>query len=198
MRHNALRDCEAMLMREVAKDVQTEPGMLPVGENVQLKPGTNRKAQARLDISARGIWSPCEKTFFDVRVTHPNTKKNRNRSLEQIYASQEEEKKNLYNDRVLQVEKASFIPLVFTTTGGMGPECEKANKKIAEKIATKTKETYSHVMNHVRTRLRFALLRSVLVGIRGYRGGYQRRTLAAIQDIDFNLIPEESCYEVDG
>ena len=87
----------------------------------------NTAPQARLDISASGIWGPCERTFFDVRVTHPNAESNRHKSLDAIYRANEMEKKNLYNDRILQVEKASFVPLVFTTTGWMGPECEKSN-----------------------------------------------------------------------
>ena len=53
----------------------------------------------------------------------------------------------------------------------MGPECLKLNKRIAEKnIRKKTNEIYSQVMMHIRTRLRFALLKSTLVGLRGYRG----------------------------
>lgn len=195
MRHNALRDTEALMMKEIAKDVQIEPVLLPISEQIQLKAGTNLAPHARLDISARGIWSACERTFFDVRVTHPNTQTNRNKTMEQIYSANEHEKKTLYNDRVLQVEKASFVPMVFTTTGGMGPECEKVNKRVAEKIAEKRKENYSVVMNHVRTRLRFALLKSVLVAIRGYRGRTLQRLPTDIGEIDFNLIPEERCYE---
>ena len=124
MRHNALRDTETLLMKDIAKDVQTEPQLLPV-VNMELKRGTNTARQARLDISARGIWGPCERTFFDIRVTHPNAESNKNKSLDSIYRAHEIEKKHLYNDRILQVEKASFVSLVFTTTGGMGPECEK-------------------------------------------------------------------------
>ena len=66
-------------------------------------------------------------------------------------------------DRIINCEKATFTPLVFTTTGGMGPECHKLNKRLAELIAIKKKESYSHVIGHIRTKLRFALLRSVLV-----------------------------------
>ena len=51
-----------------------------------------------------------------------------NKSLRAINRILEQEKKDLYNDRVLQVEKATFVPLVFTTTWGMGPECDKTNK----------------------------------------------------------------------
>ena len=117
--------------------------------------------------------------------------------MEKIYENCEKNKKTKYNDRVLQVEKASFSPLIFTTSGGMGPECLKVNKKIAERMAEKRKEQYSKVMNHVRTRLRFALLKSVLVAVRGYRGT-ERGGEIDISEIDFNLIPEESCYEADG
>ena len=120
--------------------------------------------------------------------------KNRNKSLEQVYKTNEEEKKTMYNDRVLQIEKASFVPLVFTTTGGMGPECVRLNKRIAEQIAAKRKEQYSNVMNHIRTRLRFALLKSVIIAVRGYRG-ISREHLKRIDEIDFNLIPQERCYE---
>ncbi len=81
----------------------------------------------------------------------------------------------------------------------MGPECEKLNKKIARSMATTTRkhEHYSKIMNHVRTRLRFALLKSILVAVRGYRGK-SRGGETDIGEIDFNLIPEGIVYEGDG
>jgi len=72
--------------------------------------------------------------------------------------------------RVLETEKGSFEPLVFLTTGGTGPSCTKVLKRIAGKIAEKKGEQYSHVIGFVRTRLRFSLLRSVLIAVRGVRG----------------------------
>jgi len=35
---------------------------------------------------------------------------------------------------VIDTEKSSFNPLAFTS-GGMAPECNRVNKKVAEKIA---------------------------------------------------------------
>ena len=52
MRHNAIRNTEAELLKEVAYDVRVEPGLLPVG-NVQLARGTNIEEQARVDVSVR-------------------------------------------------------------------------------------------------------------------------------------------------
>ena len=77
-----------------------------------------------------------------------------------------------------------FTPLVFTTTGGMGNECSRLTKKLANLIANKTGESY------MRTRLRFALLRSTLVAIRGYRGRVEKDKEEPLGDISFNLIPE--------
>ena len=65
---------------------------------------------------------------------------------------------NEYNQRIMQVERASFTPLVFSTSGGMTRECTKYHKKIAELVANKTKEDYSKVVSHIRTRIRFTLL----------------------------------------
>ena len=80
------------------------------------------------------------------------------------------EKKRKYGGRVLNVEKGSFTPLVFLTTGGSGNECERLNKRLAELIATKKKAQYCHGSNRIRTGLRFALLKSTLTAIRGFRG----------------------------
>ena len=59
---------------------------------------------------------------------------NQGKTMEQIYHHQEMEKKRMYNDRIIQVEKASFVPLIFTTSGGLGPVCDRLNKRLAEKI----------------------------------------------------------------
>ena len=169
MRHNAIRDTEANLLREVCKDVRTEPILLPVNKE-NLMPRTNSQPGARLDISARGVWAAFERSFYDVRVTHPNCPSNVYKTIPQLYEKHESEKKAEYSERVLEVEKGSFTPLVFTTSGGMGPECARFNKRLAELIAQKRNEPYAVIMNYIRTRLRFALLRSILIAVRGVRG----------------------------
>ena len=96
----------------------------------------------------------------------------------------------------MQIEKGTFTPLIFSTTGGMGPECARYHKRIAELLAHKRGEEYSHVVNHVRTRIRFALLKSVLIAIRGERGRGRKEKEAQMEDLSLNLIPERSAYEV--
>ena len=181
------------MLQEVCRDVAIEPGLIPtVGEMTR-----NTDDGARLDVSARGIWSPYEKTFFDVVVAHPNAQSHINKSFKALYKEKEQLKKRKYNDRIINVEKSSFTPLVFTTTGGMGIECERLHKRLAELIAAKRHENYSKVIQHIRCRLRFALLKATLIAIRGVRGNARgaAEEEEVIGDISFNLIPSMKAYE---
>ena len=123
-----------------------------------------------------------------MRIFHPNAPTHIDKPIEQIYESQEREKKNEYNKRVLQIEKGSFTPIVGTTFGGWGREAERHHQRIASLIATKRNEEYGDVLNHIRTRLRFSVLKSVLTAVRGVRG--KTRPSAPISTISFNLIEE--------
>ena len=193
MRHNKIRDVEASILKDVCKDVRVEPELLPIG-NIQVD-SSNQSEKARLDISAVGIWSPLERTYLDVRITHPNCPTYLNQKVGKIYERHEKEKKRSYNQRILQVEKASFTPLIFTTSGGMAPECAKYHKKVALLITNKTKEDYAKVINHLRTRLRFTLLKSTLLAIRGERGKPSKIDGVNIMELSFNTMPEMPSQE---
>ena len=88
MRHNTLR--------EVCLDVKIEPGLLPVDTPAILKPGTNITKGARLDISGIGVWNSFERSYCDVRVTHHGAQSHMHKSLAQLHAENEPEKKTLY------------------------------------------------------------------------------------------------------
>ena len=187
MRHNRIRDLEGELMREVCTDVKIEPPLLPLA-NDQLVHG-NLAENARLDVSGIGIWGPMQKTFLDIRVMHPNSPTYVNKDIiAQVYKTHEREKKRTYNERIIQVEKGSFTPIVVSTFGGMGQEAERYHKRLAELIAEKRNEAYSHVVNYVRTRLRFCLLKSVLTSLHGVRGKPVRENISPISSLSFNLI----------
>ena len=74
--------------------------------------------EARLDIEARGFWE-CrqECTMFDVRVFNSCAESYRHAPLPTLHRRQEQLKRNAYEERVWQVERATFVPLVFTTSG---------------------------------------------------------------------------------
>ena len=106
MRHNALRDMEANFLKEVCKDVNVEPELLPVC--VDSVDG-NTSEKARLDISARGVWSSCQRSFFDVRVTNADASSQQNSSLKSVLQKHEAQKKYAYNRRVMEVEHGSYL-----------------------------------------------------------------------------------------
>ena len=193
MRHNNIRDLTASLLREVCRDVKIEPELLPIENSGNT---SKEPEKARADVSAIGVWSSMERTFLDVRVTHPHSPSFAGLTSEQLYKKHEQEKKRKYNDRVLNVDRGTFTPLVLTTTGGMGPECTKFFKRVAELIATKRGEEYPDVVNYVRTKVRVALLKSVLIAIRGERGKSRSRESVPISDLSLNLVPERQTYEV--
>ena len=103
---------------------------------------------------------------------------------------------NIYEERIIESEKASFTPLIFTTSGGMGPESNVFYKRIAEKTAARKNDSYSLVMNYFRTRLRFAILRSTLIGIRGVRVRKNRNLNdISLDNVSINIMPVVDTYE---
>ena len=187
MRHNKIRDLEAELMKEVCHDVRTEPELMPIDGNHYLSRTTTTTADgSRPDVVGTGVWGAYEKTFLDIIITHPNCPSYVNKPVEKLYAMKEREKKCKYSERILQIEKASFTPIVGSTFGGWGDEVKRHHKRIASLLAEKQNESYADVMNHIRTRLRFCVLKSVLIAIRGVRG--KDRESAPISSLAFNLI----------
>ena len=97
---------------------------------------------------------------------------------------------------VFQIQLSSFtvfVPLVFTTTGGMAPEAKHFIRRIAVLTATKTNEDYSQVMCNIRTHLILDIVRSVLAKWKA-----KKAWTAPISNVSFNLIPEEKSYECQG
>ena len=191
MRHNNLRDLNEEFQREVCRDVVSEPNLIPLENEVIKGIQADRAAP---DLSSRGLWSTFERTFYDVRVLHPNSPSYLSKSLDQLYKAHEKEKMRKYSSRILTVEKGSFTPLIYTTFGGWGPQATRYHQRLAEKIAKKRNEDYPRVMNYMRTRVRFSLLRSVLVAVRGERGK-TTKDAKPLASTSFNMIPEALQYE---
>jgi hypothetical protein len=166
MRHNNIRDFEANLLRQICNDVESEPPLQPLeGESIPGLVGD----EARPDVRARGFWRNGQNAFFDICVTNTNCASQSNMTAAKIYAKHEAIKKRSYNQRIMQIEHGTFTPLVFSVNGGVGPECERFHKHIAEKIADKSGESYGHVISWIRCKLSFLILRAALICVRGSR-----------------------------
>ena len=60
----------------------------------------------------------------------------------------EQEQKYFYNRRILEVEHASFMPLIFTMHGAMGVECRSFVSKLSELLAIK-RDLYTKITHEV-------------------------------------------------
>ena len=100
------------------------------------------------------------KAFIDVRIFNPQAKTNWDKSIPQMYIGHEKETE--YLPCVLQVEKAKFIPVVFSTSGGIGKEADKLIRRMLEPMSMKRGETYSSVVSFLRRRFRFDLLKTCI------------------------------------
>ena len=137
-RHNKIRDFTASVLTEVCHDVCTEPPLQELAGEPLPYATFNREDGARLDIRAQGFWGDrFRRAFFDIRVFYPNATSYRNLQLSSVYRRHENEKKRNYEVRVREVEHGSFIPLVFSTSGGMGGLATTTYKRLASQIATK-------------------------------------------------------------
>ena len=168
-RHNAVRDFTAELLAEVCKDVAVEPLLTPLtGETFQNKTA-KVEDQARLDVSARGVWMRGSKAYFDVKVFNPLAKTYSKQTLKQAHKTGENKKKKFYSERVINVEHGTFTPLVFSCLGGMSVECAHFYNTMADKLCEKRDISVSQARTWIRTKLSFCLLRSTHMCIRGSR-----------------------------
>ena len=77
------------------------------GEKFDLRTA-NTSNEARLDISARGVWTKGQRAFFDIRVFDSSARRYKGLGLPRCYQRNENEKKRNYNERILQIENGSF------------------------------------------------------------------------------------------
>ena len=109
-----------------------------------------------------------EKTYIDVRVFNPLCSSNRS-NLKASYRKHEMLKKRAYDQRIRDVEHASFTPVVLSATGGLANEATAFYKRLASLLSSKWRELYSVVICWVRCHLSFSLIRSAIQCFRGSR-----------------------------
>ena len=170
IQHNETRDVLAQCFREAGHiSVEVEPKLQALsGEEFEYK-SANKEEEARSDIKCTGFWRPLRQAFFDVKIVSPLARSYASLSSAQLFKMAEKSKIREYRERIRDVEHADFNPLVFTTAGGMAPQCHLVVKRLAEKISEKRGLHFSMVSGWLRCRLSFALLRTTLMCLRGTR-----------------------------
>ena len=103
-RHDGVRNLLTSLVGKVCINVEVEPQLQPL-DNERFNPrNALTSPEARLDFKAVGFWSAGVTAFFDVRVTHVNSKSNQGKTTSTIFKRQEEEIKRKYQQRVQRDE----------------------------------------------------------------------------------------------
>ena len=92
---------------------------------------------------------------------------NQSQQMASVYRKQEQVMRRAYKQQVREIERASFMPLVFVASGWMGKAATVVYKLLAGLLAQKWHQPYSTTMGWVCTALRFALLRSAVLCLRG-------------------------------
>ena len=105
--------------------------------------------------------------------------------LFKVFQQHEREKRRKYNDRVLNVEHGTFTPLIYSITGGIGPEANFYHKLLAHKLSIKNGDRFDNVLNFIRCKLSFLILKMALLCIRGTRTFLKKDTSNVPDDIDF-------------
>ena len=158
----------ARLLSEVCHDVQVEPHLQPLTGEVLHYRTAVLEDDARVDIRAAGFWG-CRhhRSFFDVGVFNDLADSNQSSSLAATFRKHEGVKRRAYEERVREVERGSFTPLVFSSSGGMGKAATVMYCRLANLLSDRWNSPYSLIMGWLRCSLGFSLLRSSLMCLRG-------------------------------
>ena len=184
-RHDNVRNFEGNLLKQVCNDVQLEPPLQPT-TGYSFRSSANTRDDARLDVRAKGFWRQGQNAYFDVRITNADTASQRGKSIEAILKTHEQEKKRQYNARVMEIEHSTFTPIVLTTKGVMGKECQVFHKSLAHKLSIKSGNKYEEVTRLIRVKLSFIVLKAALLCIRGSRS-LKNDSLTTCDDFSYNL-----------
>ena len=167
IRHNDVRDLTAKLMSEVCHDVLVEPHLQPLSGELLHHKTAKHEDNARVDIRAAGFWG-CRhhRSFFDV---WPFAESNQSPCSAATFRRHKAEKRRAYQERIQEVERGSFTPLVFSSSGGMSKAATVTYKRLASLFSDKWNSSYPVVMGWLRCSLGFSLLRSSLMCLHGSR-----------------------------
>ena len=128
-----MRDFTAGLLRELCHDMTTKRPLQPLtGERLHCQfcqaPRPGSLEHLRVWLLGRAV----QESIFDVSVFNPSAPLIQQPQMSATYRKHEKEKRRHYERRVNKVEQSSFTPLVFSTTGGMGPSALIFYRRLAD------------------------------------------------------------------
>ena len=117
------------------------------------------------DVRAGLFWQEGQNVFafFDVKISNTNSTSQRHSTSQKICTKYEKVKKRQYNNSIMNVEKNTFNPLVFSVNEGTAKECLRFHKFVAEKFANKTGCCYEKVISIIKFKLLLIILCASLI-----------------------------------
>ena len=110
--HNDIRDLTAKLLSEVCYDVCVEPALQQLAGEPLRYATANGEDGARLDVVARDFWGRNrQRAFYDVRVAFACSYIRS--PLSRCYSVHEQEKRQAYDERIREVERACTIGVCY-------------------------------------------------------------------------------------
>ena len=105
---------------------------------------------------------------------NPDASSYASRSLDALFRQHEGAKRLQYQERVVNVERGAFAPLVFSVNGAAAPASMAFLRRLCLLTAQSSGGSYSSLMSYYRCRVSFALLRSAVLCVRGARSARHR------------------------
>ena len=87
----------------------------------------------------------------------------------------------------MQIDNGSFTPLVFSSLGGMGRECQIFYSRLAEKISEVRQSSKAEASTFIRTKLSFALVKATNLCLRGSRN-WKHQEESNLGDTDITVV----------
>ena len=175
-RHIEVRTLLASCLRKAGCDTAIEPQLQPLSGEVFLRQTTTADQEACLDIKDKGFFflggGESEEALFFLMSRCSTRSCPRTASCHFLPFSRGMrmiENRDCYEDRVREVERAAFTPLVLAATGGAGKLTTAFLKRLAVIMAEKGDEAYCTTMAWLRARLAFSLLQSAIACLRSMR-----------------------------
>ena len=135
-----------------------------------------------------GFWGgKFERAYFDVRVFNPHAPTKKQQSLSSTYKKHETIKIRAYEQRVREIERGSFTPLIISLTGGSSNAADVFFKRLASMFSEKWDQPYSSTLTWMRCKLSFTLLRSSTQCIRGAHSAAGHVSRGAVPPADLML-----------
>ena len=160
-RHNEFRDAIGDLSALAWGQVCREP-------IVRESDIRNKSSALVADLVIGGVRSDQSDALLDICVVNTDAQSYLSRSPSDVLAKAEEEKKAKYLS-ACEARRALFTPICVSVDGMVGREANAFLKRLGDRLSLKWTRPYSEVINWIRTRLTFAIIRASLLCLRGSR-----------------------------